>query len=182
MENKTKKLINKLLLLFAVLITSSCPLNPLSIFHNYVLVWWKMCVNEALWMIPYWTLGILKQGFHPDPLHVPLVYSILPFMLILHQVTTPKTPGLNLTPGRKPWLEGLSAWLQIAWTQTPHSTFLDPSDLFYFGALLNDHGCFARPLPPVLPDSFHTSPYKGEVPKRGWNRLWLMEWPVSSSC
>ncbi len=115
MENKTKMSINILLLLFAVLITSSCPLNPPSVFHNYVLVWWKMWVNKALWMIPYWTLGILKQGFHPDPLHVPLVYSILPFMLILHQVTTPKTPGLNLTPGRKPWLEGLSAWLQIAW-------------------------------------------------------------------
>lgn len=30
--------------------------------------------------------------------------------------------------------------LQIAWAMTRHPTFLDLSDLFYFGALLHDHG------------------------------------------
>ncbi len=74
MENQTKMSINKLLLLFAVLITFSCLLNPPSVFHNYVLVWWKMWVNEALWMILYWTLGDFETRLSPGP---PLCTSCL---------------------------------------------------------------------------------------------------------
>ncbi len=152
MENKTKMSINILLLLFAVLVSSKSAVSLSQLCVGLV----KDVSERGFVNDPLLDIGDFETRLSPGP---PPCTSCLQHSSI-HAHSPPSHHSQNTrveSHTREKTLTGRAVSMV-----SDCMTFLDLSDLFYFGALLH-----ARPLPPVLPDSFHTSPYKGEVPKRG---------------